>query len=74
MYIYKTDICKFKAHDNIRWYEFCLESVSKGFTKDEQSEIALNGTIFDFLVYTDLIEKEEIPNIHHYLMISNNVK
>ena len=40
----------------------------------KQSEIALNGTIFDFLVDTDLIEKEEIPNIHHYLMISNNVK
>ena len=52
----------------------CLESVSKGFTKDEQSEIALNGTIFDFLVDPGLVEKEEIPNIHHYLMISNNVK
>ena len=29
---------------------FCLESVSKGFTKDEQNEISLNGIVYDFSV------------------------
>ena len=33
-------MCKFKAKDNIGWYDFCLESTSKDFTKDEQSEIS----------------------------------
>ena len=35
----KTKICKFKAHDNIPWYEFCLESMSKDFAKDEMNEM-----------------------------------
>ena len=35
----KTKICKFKAHDNIPWYEFCLESMSEDFTKDEMNEM-----------------------------------
>ena len=35
-------------HENIRWYEFCLGSVSKDFAEDEQSEISLNGYVYDF--------------------------
>ena len=34
----------------ISWYNFCLGGISKGFTKDEQSEIFLNGTVYDFSV------------------------
>ena len=49
-YVNKTEICKFKAKDNISWYNFCLGSTSKDFTKDEQSEVFLNGTVHDFLV------------------------
>ena len=37
MVINKIDVWKFKAQDNKRWYEFCLGSVLKSFTKDEQS-------------------------------------
>ena len=33
----KRGICKFKAKDNISWYNFCLGSISKNFTKDEQN-------------------------------------
>ena len=32
------------------WYKICLGSVSKDFTKDEQSEISLNGAVYDFPV------------------------
>ena len=39
LYVNKTEIYKFRAYDNIRWHEFCLGSVSKDFTKNEQSEI-----------------------------------
>ena len=31
LYINKTQICKFKAKDNISWYNFCLGSISKDF-------------------------------------------
>ena len=35
---------------NRGWCNFCLGSLSKNFTKDEQSEISLNGTAYDFSV------------------------
>ena len=41
-------IYKFKATYNIRWYNFCLGSISKNFQKDKQ--ISLNGIAYDFLV------------------------
>ena len=34
--------------DNIDWYNFYLGRVLQDFTKDEQSEISLNGTLYDF--------------------------
>ena len=68
--IYKTEIYKFKAKDNIRWYNFWLGSISK----DELSEISLDGTVYDFSVNDSSIKKEDIVNIHQYLMIKNNIK
>ena len=43
------------------------------FTKEEQSEISLNGTVYDFSVGHNSIKKEDILNIHQYLMIKNNI-
>ena len=60
--------------DNISWYNFCLGSVSKEFTKDEQNEISLNGTLYDFSVDHSSVTKENIRNINQYLMIKNNAK
>ena len=50
LYTSKAEISKYKANDNIGWYNFCLGSISKDFTKDKQSEIFLNGTADDFLI------------------------
>ena len=64
-----------KAKDDINWYNYCLESISKDCTKDEQGEISLNATtVYDFSVDHSLIEKEEVLNVHQYLMIKNNIK
>ena len=41
LYVNKRETCKFKANDHIHWYNFCLESVSKFFTKDEHMNIYL---------------------------------
>ena len=70
MYANKTEIYEFKAKDNIKWYDFYSGSVSKDFTKDKQSEISLNGTVHDFSVDNSSC-KEDILNIHQYLMIKN---
>ena len=56
------------------WYNFCLGGISKDFTKDEHSEISLNCNVYDFSVGHRLIKKEDILNIHQYLMIKNNIK
>ena len=66
LYVNKTEICKFKAKDNVSWYNFCLGSVSKDFTKDKQTEISLNVTVYDFSVDHSSIRKEDILNIHQY--------
>ena len=69
LHVTKKEICKFKAKDNISWYNFCLRSISKDFTKDDQSEISLNGTMYDFSVDHSSIKKEGILHIHQYLII-----
>ena len=43
----------------------------RDFKKDEQSEISLNDTIYDFSVDRISVVKENILNIHEYLMLSN---
>ena len=52
------------AKDTISWHNFCLGSVSKGFTKDELSEISLNAIVYDFSVNHSLTKKEDIHNRH----------
>ena len=73
-YVKKTEIYKCKAKDNINWYHFCLGIVSQDFTKDERSEISLNGTVNDYLVDQSSIYREYILNIYQYLLIKNNIK
>ena len=49
-------------------------SLSKYFTKDEQSGISLCCTVHNFSVDHSSIEKEDVLNIHEYLMVKNNIK
>ena len=51
------------------YVSFVQETYQKDFTKDEQSEISLNSTVYDFSVDHSSIEKEDILNIHEYLNI-----
>ena len=69
LYVNKTKIDKFKVYDNKRWYDFCLGTISKDFTKDEQSEVSLNCTVYDFSVDHSSVEKEDMLYIHEYLMV-----
>ena len=48
LYVNETEICRFKAKDNISWFNFCLRSISQDFRKVEQSEISLNGDEYNF--------------------------
>ena len=70
LYVIKTDIYKFEAKDNISWYNF-LGSISKDFTKNEWNKHFLNGAVHNFSVDHSSIKKQNILNIHQYLMIKN---
>ena len=63
-----------KMHDEILWYELCSGIVWKDFTKNQQSKISLNRTVYDFSVYPSSVKKGDLGNIHEYLMFKNNTK
>ena len=48
--------------------EFSLGNISKEFTKDEITEISLNGTVFDYSVDHGTVRRKYILNIHDYLI------
>ena len=73
-HVNKTEICKFKSNDNTSWYNFCLGRVSKDFTKDVQSKLSLNATVYEFSVDHSSIKKEDILNFHEYLIVEDNIK
>ena len=69
-------IIKFKA-DNKHFNfltQFCLGSVSNGFSAIESREVSLNGNVYNFSVDYNSIDKYDILNIHKYLMTNNNIK
>ena len=52
LYVNKTNIYKDKVKYSISWYNCFLGSLSKDFTRQEQSEISLNGTVNVFFQLT----------------------
>ena len=51
-----------------------MRNISKDFTNDKQSDKCLNGIADDFWVDHISIKKENILNIHQYLMFKNDIK
>ena len=74
LYVNKIEIRKFKANDNICCWSFWLGSVSKDFAVDEQSEISLNRTAYDFSVDHCSFKKGDMRNTNQYLKVKNKTK
>ena len=70
------EIVKFKTDNkNVNFLtQFCLGSISNGFSATESREISLNGNAYIFSVDYNSIDKSDILNIHKYLMNKNNIK
>ena len=68
-------IFKFKADNkNVNFpSQFCLGSISNGFSATESREVSLNGIVYAFSVDYNSLNKSEILNIHNYLMIKTNI-
>ena len=73
MFVNGKEIFKFKAgNKNVNFpTQFCLGSISNGFTATESREVSLNGNVYDVLVDYNSIDKSDILNIHKYLITKN---
>ena len=68
-------ILKFKADNkNVNFpTQFCLGSISDGFSNNESREVFLNGNVYDFSVNYNFIDESDILCIYKYLITKNNV-
>ena len=46
--------------------QFCLGSISNGFSAAESREVSLYGNVYDLSVDYNSIDKSDILNIHKY--------
>ena len=76
LFVNGKEILKFKAgNKNINFLiQFCLGSISNGFSANEAREVSLNRNVYEFSVDYNSIDKSDISNIHIYLMTKNNIK
>ena len=75
LFVNGKEILKFKISTKKNFpTQFCLGSISNGFTATESREVSLNGNVYDFSVDYNSINKSDILNIHKYSMIKNNIK
>ena len=73
LFVYGTEIIKFKAKDSeIVPYSLCLGNISKDRTNDNIKKTGFNGYIYDFSTDYKDIATTDILDIHKYLMTKNN--
>ena len=72
----RKEIFKFKAvNKNVNFpTQFCLGSISNGFSYTESREVSLNGNVYNFSVHYSSTDKSNTMIIHKYLMTKNNIK
>ena len=76
LFVNGKEILKLKADNknlNFRT-QFCLGSISNGFSAIVSTEVSLNGNTYDFLVDCNTIDNSDIIETHRCLMTKNNVK
>ena len=75
-FVNEKEIFKFKVDNkNVNYpTQFCLGSISDGFSAVESKEVSFNGNEYNVLVDYNSISKSDILKIYKYLMTKNNIK
>ena len=74
MFLNGAEIYKFKAKDSeIVAIPLCLRNISKDWSIDNMKKTGFNRYVYDFSVDYDVIDVDDIKNIHKYLMKNNDV-
>ena len=76
MFVIENEIFKFKSSNkNVNFpTQFCLGSISNGFSTIEAREVSLNGNVYDFSVNYNSFDKSDLLNIHKQLTAKNCIK
>ena len=74
LFVDGREIIKFKAKDfEIVATPLCLGNISKDSSVENMKNTGLNGYVYDFSVYYDVIAVDDIKDIHKYLIRKNNI-
>ena len=74
LFVNRTEIYKFKAKDSaIVASPLCLGNISKDWSVDNMKKTGFTGCLYDFRVDYDVIDVDDIKDIHKYLMKKNNI-
>ena len=69
LFVNSTEMYKFKAKDSeIVASSLCLGNISKDLSTDNIKRTGFNGYVYDFSVYYDATNVDDIKDIHKYLM------
>ena len=69
MFVNGTEIYKFKAKDSaIVASPLCLGNISKDWSVDNMKKTGSTGYLYDFRVDYDVIDVDDIKDLHKYLM------
>ena len=76
LFVNGKEIFKFKADNkNVNFLtQFCLGSISNGFSTIKSREKSVKKNVYDFSVNYNSIDKSDILNIQNYLMVQNKIK
>ena len=74
LFVNGTEIYKFKAKDSeIVATPLCLGNISKDWSTDNMKKTGFRGYVYDFSVDSDVIDADDIRDIHNYLVKKNNI-
>ena len=74
MFVNGTEIYKFKVKDSeIVASPLCLGNISKNWSVDNMKKTEFNGYVYDFSVYYNVTDVDDIKDIHKYLMKTNDI-
>ena len=73
LFVNGIEIYKFKAKDSeIVATLLCLGNISKYWSVDKMKKTGFTGYVYDFSVDYDVIDVDDIKDIHKYLIKKNN--
>ena len=74
MFVNGTEIYTFKVKDSeIVATPLRLGNISKNWSVDNMKKTWFNGYVYDFSVYYNVTDVDDIKDIHKYLMKTNDI-